>query len=79
MRWGIETVFRSLKYAVGPIYLHTKKLKLIFRKIFASFLVYNFLQAATWTVDSFQGRPNTGVCQFLRCCLCLLRRPLSLL
>ena len=52
MRWGIETSFRSLKYAVGLIHLHAKKPDLVLQEIFSSFLVFNFTQATTWTVDT---------------------------
>jgi len=33
-RWGIETSFRSLKYAVGLIHLHAKKPDLVLQEIF---------------------------------------------
>lgn len=56
MRWGIETSFRGLKYAVGMVYLHAKKPDLILQEIFASFIVYNLTSAATWGVDAQQGR-----------------------
>ena len=54
-RWGIETSFRSLKYAVGLIHLHAKKPDLVLQEIFASFLIFNFTQAAAWAVDTSQG------------------------
>ena len=55
MRWGIETSFRSLKYAVGLIHLHAKKPDLVLQEIFASFLIFNFTQASIWAVDTAQG------------------------
>ena len=55
-RWGIETSFRSLKYAVGLIHLHAKKPDLVLQEIFASFLIFNFTQAIIWTVDTSQGQ-----------------------
>lgn len=58
MRWGIETSFRSLKYAVGLIHLHAKKPELILQEIFASFLIFNFTQASTWAVDTSNGASN---------------------
>ena len=54
-RWGIETSFRSLKYAVGLIHLHAKKPDLVLQEVFASFLIFNFTQAAAWAVDASQG------------------------
>ena len=54
MRWGIETSFRSLKYAVGLIHLNAKKPDLVLQEIFASFLIFNFTQTSIWTVDTAQ-------------------------
>lgn len=76
-RWGIETSFRGLKYAVGMVYLHSKKPDLVLQEIFASFIVYNLTQATTWGVDTVQGRSKYKrhvnfsaavelVCAFLR-------------
>lgn len=55
MRWGIETSFRSLKYAVGLIHFHAKKPDLVLQEIFAGFLIFNFTQASVWAVDTAQG------------------------
>lgn len=43
-RWGIETSFRELKYAIGLNALHSKKRKLIKQEIYARVLLYNFCQ-----------------------------------
>ena len=61
MRWGIETSFRSLKYAVGLIHLHAKKPDLVLQEIFSSFLMFNFTQAAAWAVD-----PSLGTSKYKR-------------
>ena len=44
MRWGIETSFRSLKYAVGLVNLHCKKERFAYQKIYAAILMYNFYE-----------------------------------
>lgn len=54
-RWGVETSFRSLKYAVGLIHLHAKKPDFVLQEIFAAFLVFNFTQASAWAVDASRG------------------------
>ena len=43
-RWGIETSFRELKYAIGLSALHSKKRELIKQEIFARLILYNFSQ-----------------------------------
>lgn len=43
-RWGIETSFRELKYAIGLNALHSKKRKLIKQEIYARVILYNFCQ-----------------------------------
>lgn len=44
MRWGEETSFRELKYAIGLNALHAKKRKLIQQEIYARMTMYNFCQ-----------------------------------
>ena len=43
-RWGIETSFRELKYAINLSALHSKKRELIRQEIYARMLLYNFSQ-----------------------------------
>lgn len=43
-RWGIETSFRQVKYAIGLHALHSMKRKFIKQEIYARLLLYNFCQ-----------------------------------
>ena len=47
MRWGIETSFRELKYAIGLNYFHSKKVEHIHQEIFARLVMYNFCELIT--------------------------------
>lgn len=47
MRWGIETSFRELKYAVGMMQFHAKKTDYIKQEIWARLLLYNFCEIIT--------------------------------
>lgn len=47
MRWGIETSFRELKYAIGLSCFHAKKVEYIKQEIFARLLLYNFCEIIT--------------------------------
>ena len=47
MRWGIETSFRELKYAIGLSSFHSKKVEYIKQEIFARLLLYNFCEIIT--------------------------------
>ncbi len=47
MRWGIETSFRSLKYTVGLLHFHAKKVEHIRQEIFARLIMYNFSELIT--------------------------------
>ena len=47
MRWGIETSFRELKYTVGLLYFHAKKVEYIYQEIFARLIMYNFTELIT--------------------------------
>jgi len=47
MRWGIETSFRELKYAVGLANFHSKKRECIVQEVFARIIMYNFAEMIT--------------------------------
>ena len=47
MRWGIETSFRELKYAVGLTNFHAQKKEYIIQEIWARLILYNFCVAIT--------------------------------
>lgn len=47
MRWGIETSFRELKYTVGLLHFHAKKVEYIFQEVFARLIMYNFTELIT--------------------------------
>ena len=47
MRWGIETSFRQLKYTVGLLHFHAKKVEYIYQEIFARLIMYNFSELIT--------------------------------
>ena len=44
MRWGIETAFRELKYTLGLLHFHAKKVEFIFQEVFARLIMYNFAE-----------------------------------
>lgn len=50
LRWGIETSFRELKYAIGLISFHSKKVEHITQEIFARLTMYNFCELITMHV-----------------------------
>jgi len=50
MRWGVETSFRELKYAISLVNLHAKKDELIKQEIFANLIMYNFCERITGAV-----------------------------
>ena len=47
MRWGIETSFRELKYAVGLASFHSKKAEFVQQEIYARLIMYNFCEMVT--------------------------------
>ena len=50
MRWGIETSFRELKYTVGLLHFHAKKVEYIYQEVFARLIMYNFTELVTSSV-----------------------------
>ena len=49
-RWGIETSFRELKYAIGLTRFHSKKLTYIKQEIWSRMILYNFCEIITCSV-----------------------------
>ena len=49
-RWGIETSFRHLKYTLGLVHFHAKKVEYIIQEIFAKLTMYNFSELITSSV-----------------------------
>ena len=47
MRWGIETSFRQLKYTIGLLHFHAKKVEYIYQEVFARLIMYNFTELIT--------------------------------
>jgi hypothetical protein len=47
MRWGVESSFRKLKYAIGLTCFHAKKKEYIIQEIFARIIMYNFVSMIT--------------------------------
>lgn len=50
LRWGIETSFRELKYAIGLTNFHAKKVAFITQEILARMIMYNFCELITTSV-----------------------------
>lgn len=46
-RWGIETSFRDLKYTMGLLDFHSKKVMCIQQEIYARLIMYNFAEMIT--------------------------------
>ncbi|SEW43065.1 IS4 family transposase [[Clostridium] fimetarium] len=73
LRWGIETSFRELKYAIGLTSFHSKKVDYIKQEIFARLLLYNFCEAITTYVVIEQQQKNKHTYQVnftMAICIC---------
>lgn len=47
MRWGIETSFRELKYAIGLTSFHSRIVEFIQQEVYARIIMYNFCELIT--------------------------------
>lgn len=59
IRWGVETSFRTLKYAVGMVNLHAKNEEYVRQEIYAHLIMYNFfcrIAACTGVTHKGQGK-----------------------
>lgn len=55
-RWGIETSFRELKYAIGLASLHGKKKEFMLQEIFARLVLYNYTSLIAHCVEIPEGK-----------------------
>jgi len=62
LRWGIETSFRELKYALGLTSFHSKKVAYITQEVFARLIMYNFCEIITCNIVIKQ-KPTKYGCQ----------------
>ena len=67
-RWGIETSFRELKYAIGLTRFHSKKLEYIKQEIWSRMVLYNFCEIITCSVvvEKNKKRKHTYQLNFTR-------------
>jgi hypothetical protein len=56
LRWGIETSFKELKYNVGLINFHSKKMEFIFQEIYAKLIMYNFSASIVYDQPTVQNK-----------------------
>lgn len=56
MRWGIESSFRALKYTLGLLQFHSKKVMCILQEIYAHLTLYNFVEMITLHVVITKGK-----------------------
>lgn len=76
LRWGIETSFKELKYAIGLSSLHGKKKEFMIQEVFSRLILYNYTSMIAHQVTIPEGkRVNFHVAAYL--CRQFLRHKLS--
>ena len=83
LRWGIETSFRWLKYAIGLTNFHSRKEESIRQEIFARLLMYNFCARIANSVIIEQPEENVHVykvnfSQAIHICFSFLKNSLDI-
>ena len=58
LRWGIETSFRELKYAIGLTSFHARKIDYIKQEIFARMTLYNYCELITTFIIRQRNQKN---------------------
>ena len=76
LRWGIETSFKELKYAIGLSSLHGKKKEFMIQEVFSRLILYNYTSMIAHQVNIPEGqRVNFPVAAYL--CRQFIRNKLS--
>jgi len=79
MRWGVETSFRHLKYSIGLLDFHSKKVDAIEMEVWARLILYNYSRVVTNQItkrtykSKYVCQPNITnaihiCCRFLKLC-----------
>ena len=66
LRWGIETSFRQLKYAVGLTNFHAKKKDSIVQEIYANLILHNFCESIVQNGIHSQPTKHNYIINFTR-------------
>ena len=56
-RWEIETAFSRLKYALGAVAIHSKKMEYVIQELYAKVIMYNFCNVIIYRTHIEQ-KPN---------------------
>ena len=65
LRWGIETSFRELKYAIGLTSFHARKVDYIKQEVFARLLLYNYCElVTTHVIEQMKNKDKTKQVNF---------------
>ena len=65
LRWGIETSFRELKYAIGLTNFHARKVDYIKQEVFARLLLYNYCgMITTHVIEKMKNNEKTKQVNF---------------
>ena len=83
LRWGVETSFRTLKYAIGLTSFHARKEESVKQEIFARLLMYNFCARIAGSVVIEQHEDNVytykvNFTQAIHICFAYLKRNLDI-
>ena len=73
LRWGIETSFRELKYSIGMMYFHARKLDSVLQEIHAAMLMMNFCSLIVYSLpfeqkDSWVFQHKINFAAAVGCC-----------
>lgn len=78
LRWGIETSFRELKYAIGLTNFHARKEESVKQEIYARLIAYNFCSRVTNSVavepkDDCRWGYQVNFTMAVHICICFLK------
>lgn len=51
MRWGIETAFSQVKYALGAVALHSRKAEFVMQEIYGKVILFNFSKSIMSAIE----------------------------
>lgn len=64
LRWGIETSFRNLKYSLGLVNFHSKRIDFIVQEVYSKLIMYNFASAIANSIGIKQKKKHKNKINF---------------
>lgn len=65
LRWGLESAYRKLKYTIGLVNFHSRKMEYVMQELYARLTMYNYTAFIVKALDSNKHHDQTNECEII--------------